>query len=105
MKQTHIHSAVKQASHDTSRFMSAHLRAEARNSGWPEHIARTMHVSYGDKGFTTHTHPDHRAAVLDLEYGTPGTQPTAAIRRFGNRTREAERFFTKRLGQYMGSLK
>jgi hypothetical protein len=41
---------------------------------------------------------------MDLEYGTPDTQPTAAIRRFKNRQQESEHFFVNRLEQHFGDL-
>lgn len=85
--------------------MSAQLRAEARVSGWPEHIIRGLHVQYHpQQGFTTHVHPDHVAEAKDLEYGTPGKQPTYAIRRFVNRDSdriEAENFLVERMYQHM----
>ena len=87
-----ISSAIHRASLETSRLMSAKLRTEAKASGWPAHIASSMHVQYRDGEFTVHSHPDHRNQVLDLEYGTPGNPPTAAIRRFNNRQQEAEKF-------------
>ena len=88
--------ALNQASVDTTRLMSAHLRTETRASGWPEKIVRGMHVRYNQGKFSVHSHPDHTAEVLNLEYGTPDTQPTAAIRRFKNRTQEAEHFLMLR---------
>ena len=87
-----VKKSLHKSSIDTSRLMSAKLRSEAMASGWPSHIARGMHVKYNDGEFTVHSHPDHRDHVLDLEYGTPSTSPTAAIRRFNNRQNEAAKF-------------
>jgi hypothetical protein len=39
---------------------------------------------------------------MNLEYGTPGQQPTAAIRRFNNRQEEAEKFLVGRAFQHAG---
>ena len=83
--------------------MSAHLRSEARASGWPEHIVSTLHVKHSGGAFTVHAHPDYQKDVMDLEYGTPSTQPTAAIRRFNNRQQEAERFLIKRAFHHAGA--
>ena len=105
MKKSHVTSAITKASHDTSRLLSAHLRTEARKSGWPDHIVSTMHVTYGKDGFKNHVHPEHRAEARNLEYGTTSSQPTAAIRRFKNRTRQAEPFFIKRLAAHLGGMK
>ena len=96
--------AIKSASHETTRFMSAHLRSEAQASGWPSHVSRTLHVTHTNDGFEAHVANKHHAEALDLEYGTPNTQPTAAVRRFKNRQTEAEHFFVGRLEKHFGDL-
>lgn len=96
--------ALKTASHETTRFMSAHLRSEAQASGWPSHVSRTLRVSHSKDGFEAHVSAKHHAEALNLEYGTPDTQPTAAVRRFKNRQAEAEHFFVNRLAQHFGDL-
>lgn len=95
--------SLHKASVETTRFMSAHLRSEARASGWPDHVVRGMHVTYDDGNFAVHSHPDHKAEILNLEYGTPDTQPTAAIRRYANRTAEAQKFLLGRAAKHLGS--
>lgn len=103
MKQlTHYETALHHASIDTSRLMSAHLRSETAASGWPHEVTRHMGIHYNGEEFKVHNHPGHTDDVHRLEYGYPGSQPTAAIRRFGNRTHEAETFLTKRLFHYLG---
>ena len=98
-----VKESLHKASIETTRMMSAQLRSEARASGWPSHIVRTLHVAHSDGAFTVHSHDDHRAEALNLEYGTPGTQPTAAIRRFANRTSESEKFLLGRTMKHLGS--
>lgn len=85
-------------------MMSAHLRAEAQASGWPSHIVRGLHVTHSDGSFTVNVHKDHRAEAMNLEYGTPDTQPTAAIRRFNNRQKEAEKFLIARASQHWSKI-
>ena len=99
-----FHKALEHASHETSRVMTNHLRAEAHASGWPSHVVRNMKVRYGSEGFETHVHDAHHAAAQDLEYGTPSTQPTAAVRRFSNRTQDAEKFLLGRLSTHLGDI-
>jgi hypothetical protein len=96
--------AVHAASHEASKVMSSQLRSEARASGWPEHVVRSMHVKYDSGKFTSHVHPAHAAEAADLEYGTPNQRPTAAIRRAANRTQEAEKFLVGRLSRRVGKL-
>ena len=97
------HSSVHHAARDTTRYMSAQLRAEARASGWPSKIISSLHVRYtSNDGFTAHVHPSHFEMAQDLEYGTPGHRPTYAIRRFSNRLSESEAFLTERLFAHLG---
>jgi len=84
--------------------MSAHLRSEAQASGWPNEVSRTLRISHGNDGFTAHVSSKQYEKAMDLEYGTPTTQPTAAVRRFKNRQAEAEHFFVNRLEKHYGDL-
>lgn len=95
---------MKAASHETTRLMSARLRSEAQASGWPSDVSRTLRVSHGKNGFEAHVSKRHYQSAMDLEYGTPNTQPTAAVRRFKNRQDEAEHFFVGRLEKHFGDL-
>lgn len=101
MNRQKVNSALSRASHETTRLLSAHLRTEARKSGWSEDVVRSMHVTYDKEGFNTHVGEDHFERARDLEYGTPNTQPTAAVRRFNNRTAEAQHFFINRLYKHI----
>lgn len=94
--------AIHRASRETARLMSAQLRAEARNAGWPSHAIKALAVRFDGKDFNVVAH-NHHDLIGDLEYGTPSKTPTAAIRRFKNRTQEAERFFLDRLGVHGGA--
>ena len=93
--------SLTKASVETTRFMGAHLRSEARASGWPEKIVRNLHVRHSDGAFTIHGNPTNKAEILNLEYGTPDTQPTAAMRRFNNRQQEAEKFLVNRAMRHL----
>jgi hypothetical protein len=99
-----FHSALHKASHETSGMMTAHLRSETEASGWPSHISQHMGVTYGEHGFEAHSHDAHKSEVENLEYGTPSTEPSAAIRRFSNRTREFDTFLSGRLGHHLGEV-
>ena len=102
-------SKVKESLHkatiETTRFMSAQLRAEARASGWPSDIVKNLHVTHSEGTFSVHTSKSHRAEAMNLEYGTPSTQPTAAIRRYSNRTGDAEKFLLRRTMHHLGGSK
>lgn len=96
--------ALHHASNEAAHFMTAHLRSEAHASGWPSDVFRKMHVSHSNGSFDVHVDEKHLDRALDLEYGTPDTQPTAAIRRFANRTAGAENLITGRMSQILGDL-
>ena len=97
-----VKESLNKAGLEPTRFMSAHLRSEARKSGWPEDVVRHLAIKHSDGEFTVHSHDSHRAEVLNLEYGTPSTQPTAAIRRVKNRMHHAESFLVSRTLHHMG---
>jgi len=98
----HFKSAIETASKETAAFMTAHVKAEANVNNWPSHVVSSLHVTHGKDGFRVKVHPDHRDEALDWEYGTPGRQPTAAMRRFNNNTRDSEQFFLGRLKAHLG---
>lgn len=101
MNRQKVTDALNKASQDTTRLLSAHLRTEARKSGWSEDVVSSMNVTYGKDGFSSNVSKKHFAKAQDLEYGTPDTQPTAAVRRFNNRTAEAQHFLVNRLQGYL----
>lgn len=97
-----ITSALNHAGQDTTHYLSAHLRQEAAESGWPSHVVNTLRVEHKDGSFSATVHDNHLAEALDYEYGTPSMRPTAAIRRASNRTKEAEHFYVNRLMKHLG---
>jgi hypothetical protein len=99
-----FHSALKTANHESAKFMTAHTRAEAHNSGWPAHLTNSLRVNYTPEGFKTHSHSGHHTEVTNLEYGLPGKGPNAALRRSANKMGQAESFLLKRLEKHMGEL-
>ena len=101
MKQR-IESALKNAGKDTSHYLTAHLRQEAAESKWPSHLVNSLKVEHEGHSFKPTIHDDHVSEALDYEYGTPNMRPTAAIRRAGNRTTEAEKFYVNRFMKHLG---
>ena len=93
--------SLTRASMETTRFMGAHLRSEVRASGWPDNVVKNLHVRHSNGAFTIHGDPKQKAEILNLEYGTPDTQPTAAMRRFNNRQQDAEKFLMARAMRHL----
>lgn len=82
--------------------MTAQLRQECIASGWSPEVANRVSVKFSNGTFAVHIPDSIKSQVDNLEYGTPSTQPTAAIRRFGNRADSAESFLLKRAKQLLG---
>lgn len=100
--QKELQRAVKRASIDTSRHLSAALRKEARASGWPRHIVNSLRMSHGRDGFDVHVHDAYQSEAMDHEFGTTEQQPNPAIRRVLNRTLPSESFFLSRAAKHLG---
>lgn len=101
MKKDHVLNSIHKASHETSRLVGAHLRSEAKATGWPSHVVSSTSVSYSKNGFAANVSEKHHAEALDYEYGTPSRQPSGAIRHTANRTAESENFLVNRLFQHL----
>jgi hypothetical protein len=97
--------ALVQSSKDTAKFMTAELRQEAINSGWDPAIANSLRVTFHKNKFSVKYPDKNKDKVLNLEYGTPATSPTAAIRRFSNRLDNAEKFLMQRSGRLLKGMK
>lgn len=91
-----VFDALHKANKETSHLLSAHLRDEARASKWPTHVINGMHVNYNDGKFKMTVADKHKEEAHIIEYGTPDVLPNAAMRRFANRTSNAEQFMAKR---------
>ena len=102
MMQKEFKRAIQKASIDTSRFMSAGLRKEARASGWPSHVTNSLRMHYDRNGFDVRVHESHQDTAMDYEYGSTEKQPTAAVRRFLNRAQSSEQHFIKQAFKHLG---
>lgn len=70
-------------------YLSREVRRHARDSGWPRHLSESLGVEHSG-GHLRVSVPDHLAdEVMDLEYGTPSTPPSGAMRQFLNRSSRA----------------
>lgn len=70
----------------TDSYLSSALRTHAASNGWPQNLSQSLGVHHHD-GHVRVSIPDHLVEqAMDLEYGTPSTPPSAAVRQFLNRT-------------------
>lgn len=102
MMQREFKRALQKASLDTSRYMSAGLRQEARNSGWPRHVVNSLKMHYDRNGFDIRVHDSHEQTAMDYEYGNTEMLPTAAMRRYLNRVQPAEQHFISQAFKHLG---
>lgn len=102
MKTVNFQEVLKQAAKETSLVMTAQLRDECIASGWSEKVANRIRVVYKGNKFVVDIPDSVKSEADNLEYGTPTSQPTAAIRRFGNRLEDSEKFLLRRAKQLAG---
>jgi hypothetical protein len=89
---------LSQAAKETSKVMTAQLRAEAIASGWDTEVANSLSVKFSNNEFKVSSPAKYDKQIKDLEYGTESTQPSPAIRRYSNRTDSAESHLLKVAG-------
>jgi len=99
-----IQKALHKATQETTHYMTAHVQEEARTAGWPDHLVNNLRVTHDNDGFNTVVDESLHSEALDWEYGTPGRQPTAAIRRVNNQMGQANEFLLGRLSEHVGEL-
>jgi hypothetical protein len=77
--------AAEHAHNSHSRRLTAALRREAFQAGWPASAARHLWVNHEEGEFGVH-YPEHAADHIEShEYGTTGRPALPAIRQFMNR--------------------
>lgn len=93
--------AFDKAFHDTANDMTEELRSDALNNGWHKDVVNNMSVKYSDdSGFVVDIHPDYSERAFIHEFGSPGRNPTAVIRKFKNRDTKSEASFFNYLDRY-----
>ncbi len=83
-------------------MMTAELHKECLASDWPPALVKRLKVKFSEGKLVIDIPPSLKKQVDALEYGTPSVQLTAALRRYGNRTDNAESFILKRANQLLG---
>lgn len=95
---TNYRKVLSQAAKETTKVMTAQLRAEALASGWDAKVANSLSVKFSNNEFKVNIPPQYEKQVKDLEYGTDSMQPSRAIHRYSNRTDSAESYLLKVAG-------
>ena len=86
---------LSQAAKETTKVMTAQLRAEAISNGWDADVANSLSVKFSNNKFKITSPAKYDKEINNLEYGTEDTQPSPAIRRYANRTEAAESHMLK----------
>jgi hypothetical protein len=100
----HIIDAIHSAAADTAEYITHDLRQTARKSGWGKDVVNNTHVHYGEKGFVAKVGGEHRDAAFVHEYGDEDHPPTAVLRRYANKSPNAEAAFIKNLQKKLEEL-
>jgi hypothetical protein len=94
--------AITAAGPDAAKLMTAQMRKEATDSGWPSNIVNAISVKYTNNGFDFNVPKKYQESVDNLQYGNSTNQPNRVFHRVANRTEEVETFLIqnayKRLG-------
>jgi len=94
--------SARKIANQTSLLMTSDLRQSAMDNGWGAEVASNTHVMYDGKSYLIDVRSDLESQAMDLEYGTPSTRPTAAIRKYSNNTQDAENAFVTALEKELG---
>lgn len=97
--------ALKAAGADTAKLMTTQLREDMLSSGWDSRLVSKIRVRFVNNKFDISIPDKFKDAVSSLEYGSSSTPPSAVLRKFSNRTQEAEKFLSQRAVAYMGGGK
>jgi hypothetical protein len=97
--------ALKAAGAETAQLMTSQLREEMLSSGWDSRLVAKIRVRFFNNKFEVKIPSKMKNMVSTLEYGSSDTPPSAVLRKFANRTQEAEKFLSQRAVAYMAGGK
>ena len=91
---------VLKASKDAAQAATHSFRAHALAHGWDKDVVAHTHVAYEDGKFGVKIHSDYEDRAHVHEYGDENTPPTAAIRKFFNRSENTQEPFMAAVNKY-----
>lgn len=97
--------ALKAAGTETAQFMTSQVREDLLSEGLDSRMVKRVHFRFAGNKFELKMPDKVKKAVDTLEYGSSNTPPSAVLRKFANRTQEAEKLFTQRVAAYMAGGK
>lgn len=97
-----LEDAAAQAALDVAEFITQDLQASANQHGWDSEAVKKTRVVYTGKAYDLSVAPEVEHRVMNFEYGTEVTPPTAVVRKYSNNTKKAERFFIQSMEKQLG---
>lgn len=94
--------AAAKAALDTAQFVTNSVRSSAQEHGWDAEVTSNTNILFNGEKFNVEVHPDHYDQAMNLEYGTELIRPTAVLRKYDNKSEEAEDFFVEALYKAVG---
>lgn len=94
--------SLKKVSKEISQVMTAELRMSALDNGWDANSAFGTKIVHNENAFNVEVDPAVNNQVMNLEYGTEKTPPTAVFRKYGNNTSKIEKALISRLEKELG---
>ena len=83
-----VNNKLNQGLASIEKSLTADLRKDAVNAGWPAKIARSLTVTISDGNIVVLYPEEFDDAVGDLEYGGSNSAPSAVFRMFDERHRD-----------------
>jgi hypothetical protein len=97
--------SLKAAGTETAQFMTSQVREELLAGGLDSRMVAKVRFRFFNNKFELKMPPKVKKAVETLEYGSSDKPPSAVLRKFANRTQEAEKLLTQRVAAYMAGGK
>jgi hypothetical protein len=95
-------SSARKAAKNAANLMTFDVQKAAIQNGWSEDVAYATQVVFKNDKYQVSVSNKLDSKALDLEYGTPRSRPTAAIRKFANNTTAAQNSIVKALENELG---
>lgn len=97
--------AAIKATKDAAESATHSFRTHALAHSWDADVVAHTHVAYEQGKFAVKTHPDYEDRAHVHEYGDETTPPTAAIRKFFNRSENTHAPFMAALNRHAKGTK
>ena len=105
MTATDWKTALKAAGSETAQFMTTQIREDLLAEGLDARMVAKVRYRFFNNKFEIKMPKKVDKAVKELEFGSSTKPPSAVLRKFANRTQEAEKFLSQRAVAYMAGGK